>query len=132
MASSTITTTTAKFFDARDKVILVTGSNRGIGLSIIEGFLKAGASRAYAGVRRLSSADGLVQTYGSNRVIPLQIDMTNPTTIQRAAEIAQDVDLVVNSAGILDIAEPLEDNDAFLASLEKKMKVNVLGLVHMA
>mmetsp|Transcript_46170 Transcript_46170/g.88923 ORF Transcript_46170/g.88923 Transcript_46170/m.88923 type:complete len:203 (+) Transcript_46170:2-610(+) len=69
------------------------------------------------------------------------MDMSDPTTIRRAAEIAQDVDLVVNNAGILDIAEPLgkdddndadKGNDAFVVSLEKQMNVNVFGLVHMA
>lgn len=124
-------------FDVRDKVVLVTGSNRGIGLSIIEGLLNAGAAKAYAGVRTLSSADKLVQTYGSDRVVPVHMDLSDPRTIRSAAEMAQDVELVVNNAGVLDIAEPPNgdgdgDGTAFLASLKNQMEVNVFGLVHVA
>ena len=78
-----------------------------------------------------------------DRVVPLQMDISDSATIQCAVEIAQDVDLVVNNADILDVAEPLgkkdddnddmgKGNDVFIVLLEKQMNVNVFGLVHVA
>ena len=54
-------------FDIKDKICLVSGANRGIGLAILEGLLRHGATKVYAGVRTLSSVDQLVAKYGSDK-----------------------------------------------------------------
>ena len=56
--------------------------------------------------------------------------MSDPTSITKVAEMAQDVELVVNNGGILEMIDPLSDE--FLASLKNQMDVNVFGLVRMA
>ena len=53
----------------RDKVILVTGANRGIGRALVDGFIEQGAARVYAAVRDIDSAAPLVEQYG-DRVVP--------------------------------------------------------------
>lgn len=118
-------------FHVRNKVALVTGANRGIGLCIVEGLLAAGATKVYAGVRTLSSADRLVRTHGTHRVVPLHIDLSDADSIRRAAEAAPDTELVVNNAGVLNIVDP-RDGDAFLAALQNQMNVNAFGLARMA
>ena len=100
---------------------------------MVEGFLQHGASKAYAAARSVSSVEDLVERYGRDRVIPICLDVTDQSSIDKAAAIAQDVDVVVNNAGILDLIEPLgEQSHEFVASLQRQMDVNVLGLVRMS
>lgn len=116
-------------YDIKNKTVLVTGANRGIGKAIVESFLEKGAKKLYLGVRDLTSAEPLVEKYGE-QVETVQIDMQNPASITAAAQIASDVDVVVSNAGILKNATPLDDNaiDAF----NQEMEVNVGGLIRMA
>lgn len=117
-------------YDIQGKIILVTGANRGIGKALVDGFFKYGAKKIYAAVRTLSSVDPLVNLYGADRVTPIYIDLQKVSSIQEAAKIATDVQVVVNNAGVLDIIDPL--SEGAMPAMEFQMEVNVYGLVHMA
>jgi len=56
-----------------NKIILVTGANRGIGKAITESLLDQGASRVYAAVRRIETLAPLQEKYG-DRLIPLTLE----------------------------------------------------------
>lgn len=116
-------------FDIRDKTALVTGANRGIGRAIVDSCVQHGAAKVYAAVRTLESAAPLVAGHG-DKVVPIRIDLAEPATIIAAAEVADDVQLVVNNAGVLRNATPLSD-DA-IEVLEYELETNVFGLIHMA
>lgn len=116
-------------FDIANKTILVTGANRGIGKTFVESFLEHGAAKVYAAVRNLDSATTLVETYG-DRVVPIQIDLGDVDSIGAAAQIASDVQMVVNNAGAFQGTTPLAA-DA-IAALQLEINVNVFGLVRMA
>ncbi len=116
-------------FAISGKNLLVTGANRGIGKTILETCLQQGASKVYAAVRDLKSAAPLVDAHGG-QVVPLQIDLSKPETIQAAAEAAGDVHVVINNAGILLTANPLAENA--LEALQFEMEINVFGLIRMA
>ena len=115
--------------DIKDKVALITGANRGIGKSIAETFLGSGAKKVYAAVRDTESANSLIAQYG-DRVQAIQLDLANPQSIIDAANIATDVDVVVNNAGVLTSTTPMEDNA--VENLNYEMDVNVGGLIRMA
>lgn len=85
--------------------VLVTGANRGLGKKIAEEFVARGA-KVYAAARRPETVD----TAG---VIPVRLDITDPESVRRAAEIAADVTVLVNNAGISTraglLTGPIED-----------------------
>jgi NAD(P)-dependent dehydrogenase (short-subunit alcohol dehydrogenase family) len=71
---------------------LVTGANRGLGKRFAEELVARGA-KVYAAARRPETID----TPG---VIPVQLDITDPESIRRATQVASDVNVVVNNAGV--------------------------------
>jgi NAD(P)-dependent dehydrogenase (short-subunit alcohol dehydrogenase family) len=112
-----------------NSIILITGANRGIGKAMLTAFLAAGAAKVYAGARDPAGLDPMVAEHGE-RVVPLRIDVTEPSSVQAAATTASDVQVVVNNAGVLAVASPLEAGAK--EALDLEMAVNVHGLLHMA
>ena len=116
-------------YDIKDKVVLVTGANRGIGKAIVESFIEYGVKKVYAAVRKLDSANELIEKYG-DKVVAIEIDLAKSPTITAAAKQAQDVEVVVNNAGVLALANSLAENA--LESLQFEIDVNLYGLVRIA
>lgn len=111
------------------KTALVTGANRGIGKMILESMLKHGAAKVYAGVRTAGSAQPLVEEHG-DKVAEVVVDYNKPETFTAAAAAAADVDVVVNNAGILKQATPLDEGA--IDTLRQELEVNVYGLLRFA
>ena len=116
-------------YDIKDKVILVTGANRGIGKAITESFLAHGARKVYAAVRDLDSARPLTEAHGE-KIQTVHLDLADPKSIQAAARVADDVEVVVHNAAILKHIDPLDP--AAISTLEEQMRINVLGTLHVA
>lgn len=112
----------------KGSVVLITGANRGIGKGFVEEFIKAGAKKVYLGVRDLKSADALVKK-NPDKLIPLQLDVTNPDHIRKAAEKAKDVSILINNAGVL-YGGTLFDPDR-IESARKEMETNYFGPLMM-
>jgi NAD(P)-dependent dehydrogenase (short-subunit alcohol dehydrogenase family) len=99
----------------RDKNVLVTGANRGIGQALVEEALRRGAKRVYACARQpLVHAD--------KRVTPLILDVTNAAHIQRAVESVESLDILINNAGLA-----LYDDLSDRAVIEQHLAVNLFG-----
>ena len=113
----------------QNSIILVTGANRGIGRAMVESFLGAGAAKVYAAARSLETLNPLITEHG-DRVVPIHIDLNRPQTIVDAASRANDVQMVVNNAGALQVASPMDGHA--VEALEFEMQVNVYGLIRMA
>ena len=71
---------------------LVTGANRGLGRRFAEQLVERGA-KVYGAARRPETID-------VPGVIPVQLDITDPESVARAAEVASDVNLLINNAGV--------------------------------
>lgn len=102
----------------KDAVVLITGANRGLGLSLAKAMLQAGARKVYAGARNPAhvTQDG---------VQPLQLDVTNAADIAAAAQACGDVTIVINNAGI-DLGSPVLAADA-QATARLEMETNFFG-----
>jgi NAD(P)-dependent dehydrogenase (short-subunit alcohol dehydrogenase family) len=99
----------------KDKVILVTGANRGIGQALVEEALKRGAKRVYAGTRQpLAHPD--------RRVTPLTLDVTDTAQIQAALKGVESLDVLINNAGLA-LFDDLSDREV----LERQLAVNLFG-----
>jgi NAD(P)-dependent dehydrogenase (short-subunit alcohol dehydrogenase family) len=99
----------------KDKNVLVTGANRGIGHALVEEALKRGAKRVYAGTRQpLAHADG--------RVTALNLDVTDAAQTEEAVGKVESLDILINNAGVAlydDLSDP--------AVLERHLAVNLFG-----
>ncbi|CAN5694470.1 SDR family oxidoreductase [soil metagenome] len=73
--------------------VLVTGANRGLGQVLARAFVAAGAAKVYGGARDEA-------TVTEPGVVPVQLDITDPASVARAAEQCGDVSLLVNNAGV--------------------------------
>jgi NAD(P)-dependent dehydrogenase (short-subunit alcohol dehydrogenase family) len=80
-----------------NKVILVSGANRGIGAATVRELLKAGVKKVYAGARNLHS----LPDFADGRVVPLQLDVTSDASVEAAAATAGDVEVLVNNSGTM-------------------------------
>lgn len=99
----------------QNKIVLITGANRGIGRALIEEALRRGATRVYAGTRQPFA-------HPDERVKPLILDVTNATQIREAVEKVGSLDILINNAGIA-----IYDDLSNLDVIEQHLAVNFLG-----
>ena len=107
-----------------NQTVLVTGANRGIGQEFVRQLLDRGVAKVYAAAR-----DPRTIVADDPRVVPLQLDVTGAGSVARAAEIAQDVSVVVNNAGIARGASVL---DSDTATLRGELETNLFGTLAVA
>jgi NAD(P)-dependent dehydrogenase (short-subunit alcohol dehydrogenase family) len=98
-----------------NKTVLITGANRGIGQALVNEALKREAKRVYAAARNGAP-------HSDPRVVPLTLDVTNDAQIERAVELVDSLDVLINNAGIA-IYDDLRDATV----IERHLAVNLYG-----
>ena len=102
-----------------NKTVLITGASRGIGRALVEEALRRGAKRVYAGTRG-------PMAHADERVIPVILDVTSATDIQRAVTSIDHLDVLVNNAGVAPY-DDLSNPDI----LERTFAVNLFGVLNV-
>jgi NAD(P)-dependent dehydrogenase (short-subunit alcohol dehydrogenase family) len=106
-----------------NKIFFVSGANRGIGKAIVEELLKHNVKKVYASARKAGDLK-----FSDARVVPVTLDITKREQIEKAAQQANDVDVLINNAGVA-------SHGGIIASerdvLTFDMEVNYFGTVSM-
>lgn len=107
----------------QNATVLVTGANRGLGLAFARHALAQGARKVYAGARD----PGAIALPG---VVPIALDVNNPSQVAAAAADCGDVTLVINNAGIATTGGLLGADS--IDATRRMLETNVFGLLRVS
>jgi NAD(P)-dependent dehydrogenase (short-subunit alcohol dehydrogenase family) len=113
-----MTLSTATPMNIEGSVALVTGANRGLGAAYTQALLDRGAAKVYAAARR-------PEEITDTRLVPVRLDITDRGSVEQAARLATDVNLLINNAGIITNTPIPGDEDG----LRQELEANYLGPV---
>ncbi|OBK71908.1 SDR family oxidoreductase [Mycobacterium sp. 1274761.0] len=106
--------------NAEHVTALVTGANRGLGRRFAIELIARGA-KVYAAARNPNSVD-------IPGAVAVQLDITDPDSIRRAAEQAADVNVLINNAGISTRAGLLEGS---MEDIRAEMEAHYFGTLQV-
>jgi ABC-type oligopeptide transport system ATPase subunit/NAD(P)-dependent dehydrogenase (short-subunit alcohol dehydrogenase family) len=109
--------------DIKGSIALVSGANRGIGEAFVAELLDRGVAKIYAAARDPSTLAA------SDRVEPVELDVTKPDEVAAAAAKCSDVTLLINNAGV-NFNAPLLAPDA-MSNARTEIEVNYFGTLSM-
>lgn len=106
------------------KIVFITGTNRGIGKSLVRAALDMGAKKVYATARNLSA----LSDFNDERVVKIELDITNKEQIYQARAQAQDTQILINNAGVVSPGNIL---DGDIEKIKYDMDVNYFSTINM-
>ncbi len=107
---------------------LVSGGNRGIGEAFVRALLDAGAARVYVGSRAVGGAAHIIDA-APDRAVEIELDVTDDAQVGAAAKRCDDVNLVVNNAGLFADRRLIGADD--IQGARAEMEVNYFGTLRM-
>jgi NAD(P)-dependent dehydrogenase (short-subunit alcohol dehydrogenase family) len=123
--------------DFSDKIVLVTGSSRGIGRSIAQSFAERGASVTVHYNGNLVKARETMESLPGGPHFLVQADIRNPTAVQdmihSTTQQAGGLDILVNNAGIYE-DHPLADvsYETWQESWRLVLETNLIGAANVS
>ena len=123
-------------FDLSQKVALITGASRGIGLAIAQAFAAAGARVVLSSRKQeaLEVAAQAIRQLGGGEALPIAAHTGDPAAVQalvdRVLETYGGIDILVNNAGTNPHFGPLMTSEE--SHWEKILDVNLRGYFRVA
>jgi NAD(P)-dependent dehydrogenase (short-subunit alcohol dehydrogenase family) len=118
----------SNLFKIAGSVVLVTGANRGIGKALVEALAAGGAAKIYAAARKPESVAPLVEALGPV-IVPVALDLNSEDLINAAADMASDVQLVINNGA--SFSNTTMTDPHLLQALGDELNTNVVGMARM-
>lgn len=113
------------------KRVMVTGSSKGIGLAVADSFLAEGAGEMHLVARNRDTLDAAAAELSSKhgaRVVVHALDLSQSSSIDQLASIAEGIDVLVNNAGAIP-GGTLSDIDE--SSWREAWDLKVFGYINM-
>ncbi len=122
---------------AQDKVILVSGGNRGLGLAACRQFAALG-HRVLLGSRDPAAGTAAAESIGNGRVEAVKLDVTSQPDVDALARHIDEryghLDVLVNNAGIMIDGEDGASSsirEADIGAIERSLQVNTLAPIRL-
>lgn len=103
--------------------VLVTGASRGLGKALVSALRAAGCAKVYAAARNPASVAG------DAVVTPIALDITSAPQIAAAAVRCEDVNILINNAGIAQVAPAI--GAPGMDDARREMETNYFGTLAM-
>lgn len=121
--------------ELKDKIVLVTGSSKGIGEAIVKAFAKEGAKVVITYNSDLEGAKKVEQECSQNGapdtlILPLDVSATDSIkeTVSKIVEKWGHIDILVNNAGI--ISWESFEKETF-EDIDRQVETNLAGMIKM-
>lgn len=108
----------------KNKVVFITGANRGIGKSLLVELLKHDVKKVYATARNPDQ----IADCDDERVVTLALDITDANQVSAVAQKATDTDILINNAGVASFVSAFTGP---MESIERDMQTNYFGTLSM-
>lgn len=112
----------------KDKTVLVTGADGGLGTALIQELIFREVKKVYATGLKLENLHAKFHHYGYQVEI-MELDVTNTESIQNCALHCHDTEILINNAGV-ELKIPFLKAETAKAALFE-MKVNYIGVIEM-
>ena len=107
-----------------NKIVFVSGTNRGIGKALVEALLLRDVKKIYASSRDIKK----MPDFKDSRVVNINLDITNHDQVIAAAKDAEDTEILINNAGVAAYSSILYGP---LELVKKVMDTNYYGTLDM-
>ena len=114
--------------ELKDKTILITGADGGLGTALVIEFIARNVKKIYATGLKLDNLKRVFEKF-ADIVVPIELDVTNTESIQKCADLCSDTEILVNNAGVEFKVPFIADKSSQAALFE--MKVNYIGVIEM-
>lgn len=110
-----------------NSIILITGADGGIGQAFVKELILRGVKKIYISGINLDKLKELASI--DQRLIPVKLDVTSETDINSCLEKCNDINGLINNAGI-ELKSSILDNN-FLSKFDKEVSINFKGPVNL-